>query len=64
MRRVRLAIAASAVAAFLFATPSFAASPDKYQVTGEVVAIKEFDGFLIHSRGGSAAPRRRTAPAA
>jgi hypothetical protein len=49
MRRIRLAIAASAVAAFLFATPSFAASPDKYQVTGEVVEVS--DSMIVVMKG-------------
>ena len=39
MNKLRFVIAALAVAGFLFVTPSFAATPDKYQVTGEVAEV-------------------------
>lgn len=49
MKSIRLVIAACAVAAFLCATPSFSASPDKYQVTGEVVEVS--DSMIVVMKG-------------
>lgn len=49
MNKLRFVIAALAVAGFLFAAPSFAASPDKYQVTGEVVEVS--DSMIVVMKG-------------
>jgi hypothetical protein len=49
MKLIRLVIAVFAVAGFLFASPSFAASPDKYQVTGEVVEVS--DSMIVVMKG-------------
>jgi hypothetical protein len=49
MNKVRFAIAALAAAGFLFAAPSFAATPDKYQVTGEVAEVS--DTMIVVMKG-------------
>ena len=49
MNKLRIVLAALAVAGFLFAAPSFAASPDKYQVTGEVVEVS--DSMIVVMKG-------------
>jgi hypothetical protein len=49
MNKLRIVIAALAAAGFLFAAPSFAASPDKYQVTGEVVEVS--DSMIVVMKG-------------
>jgi hypothetical protein len=49
MKTIRFVIAACAVATFLWATPSFSASPDKYQVTGEVVEVS--DSMIVVMKG-------------
>jgi hypothetical protein len=49
MNKLRIVPAALAVAGFLFAAPSFAASPDKYQVTGEVAEVS--DSMIVVMKG-------------
>src|ERR1700687_5318840 len=49
MKTVRFIIAAIAVAGFIWVAPSFAASPDKYQVTGEVVEVS--DSMIVVMKG-------------
>src|ERR1700687_3536095 len=49
MKKLRFVIAALAVSGFLLAAPSFAASPDKYQVTGEVVEVS--DSMIVVMKG-------------
>jgi hypothetical protein len=50
MSKIRLSIAALAAAALLLAsTPSSAAQPDKYQVTGEVVEVS--DTMIVVMKG-------------
>ena len=49
MKTVRFIVAAFAVAGCLWVAPSFAASPDKYQVTGEVVEVS--DSMIVVMKG-------------
>ena len=49
MKTVRFIIAAFAFAGFLWMAPSFAASPDKYQVTGEVAEVS--DSMIVVMKG-------------
>ena len=49
MKTVRFIVAAIAVAGCLSVAPSFAASPDKYQVTGEVVEVS--DSMIVVMKG-------------
>lgn len=49
MNKLRFAIAALAAAGFLFAIPSLAASPDKYQVTGTVEEVS--DTMIVVMKG-------------
>jgi len=49
MKTIRFAIAALAVAGILCATPSFAASPDAYQVTGTVEEVS--DTMIVVMKG-------------
>ena len=49
MKITRLAIAALALVGILCAAPSFAASPDKYQVTGTVEEVS--DTMIVVMKG-------------
>lgn len=49
MKKLGFAIAALAVIGFLFAMPTFAASPDKYQVTGTVEEVS--DSMIVVMKG-------------
>jgi hypothetical protein len=49
MNRIRFVTAVLAVAGFLFASPSFAAQPDKYQVTGTVDEVS--DSMIVVMKG-------------
>ena len=49
MKTVRFVLSVVAVAGFFFAGRSFAASPDKYQVTGEVAEVS--DTMIVVMKG-------------